>query len=103
MYAVVQVGNVQYKVAEGDVIDTDRVKGEAGSEIVLDKVLLFAQGTDIRVGQPFLNDVKVSATIQAHPKAPKVVAFKFRRRKDWSVKTGHRRKLTRLNVTKISA
>jgi large subunit ribosomal protein L21 len=103
MYAVVQVGNVQYKVAEGDVIDTDRVKGEEGSEIVLDKVLLFAQGTDIRVGQPFLNDVKVSATIQAHPKAPKVVAFKFRRRKDWSVKTGHRRKLTRLNVTKISA
>lgn len=103
MYAVVQVGSVQYKVAEGDVIKTDRVDGETGSEVVLEKVLLFAKGTDIRVGQPFLSDVKVSATIQAHPRAPKVVAFKYRRRKDWSVKTGHRRNLTTLSVTKISA
>lgn len=103
MYAVVQVGNAQYKIAEGDVINADRVVGEPGTEIVLDKVLLFAKGSDVRVGQPYLNDVKVSAKIQGHPKAPKVVAFKYRRRKDWSVKTGHRRPLTTLSVTKIAA
>ena len=102
MYAVVQIGGSQYKIAEGDVIRTNRLKDDEGSQITLDQVLLFANGSEVRVGQPFLEDVKVTAKIQSHLAGSKVLAFKFRRRKDSSTLRGHRQKLTVLNITKIA-
>ncbi len=101
MYAIVQVGSSQFKVAEGDVIEANRLNGEKGEDIVLDKVLMFAKGSDVRIGQPYLQDVQVKAKIVKHSLADKVVAFKYRRRKDSSSKIGHRQKLTALNITEI--
>ncbi len=102
MYAVVQVGSSQFKVAEGDVIDVDRINGEEGKKINIDQVLMFVNGADIRIGQPFLEDIKVSAKVVKHLLDAKVVAFKYRRRKDSSSKVGHRQRLTTLNITKIA-
>ncbi len=103
MYAVVQVGKGQYKVAEGDVISVDLLKEENGKKITLDNVLIYAKGSDIRIGQPMLSDVKVEAEVDKQALGDKVVTLKYRRRKDSATKTGHRKKLTVLKITKISA
>ena len=102
MYAVVQVGSTQYKVSEGDTIETNRLESEKGKNVTLDKVLLYVDGQDIRIGQPFLKEAKVTAKVLEHPLAKKVIAFKFRRRKNYSKKIGHRQRLTLLNITKIA-
>ena len=103
MFAIIQLGSSQVKVAEGDIVTVSRVRGEAGQSINIDKVLMFASGDDIRVGRPFLPDVQVMAKILEHPLGEKVIAFKFRRRKNSARKRGHRIKLTALNITKIAA
>jgi len=103
VYTIVQIGSTQFKVSEGDMIDTDRLKQEPGQTITLDKVLLFANGTDVRIGQPYLKDVTVSATVVNHDLGRKVIAFKYRRRKNSASKIGHRQKQTVLNITRITA
>ncbi len=101
MFAVVEVGSSQFKVSEGDIISANRIDGKEGDDIILDKVLLFADGEDIRVGRPYVDGVKVMAKITSHFLDKKVVAFKYRRRKDSATKKGHRQKLTALNIIKI--
>ncbi|OGX34959.1 MAG: 50S ribosomal protein L21 [Omnitrophica WOR_2 bacterium RIFCSPHIGHO2_02_FULL_52_10] len=103
MYAVVQIGATQFKISEGDIIDADRIPQEPGKNVTLDKVLLFAKGADVRIGQPYLKDVKVTAEVVRHNRGKKKVAFKFRRRKSSQKKIGHRQNLTVLNITKIMA
>ena len=103
MFAVIMVGAKQYKVSEGDTILTDRFEDKDGKSITLDKVLMFAKGSDIRVGQPYLKDVKVTAKLTGNTLSKKVTSLKYRRRKDSSSKSGHRQKLSSLNITKISA
>ncbi|VAX37698.1 LSU ribosomal protein L21p [hydrothermal vent metagenome] len=103
MYAIVQVGSSQFKVSEGDVIDAHRIKLEEGKEVVLDKVLMFAKDSDVRIGQPYLKDVEVTAKVVRQHLDAKVIAFKYRRRKDSSSKIGHRQKLTALSITQIKA
>lgn len=103
MFAVVQIGSDQYKVSEGDVIAADRFQDDAGKSVTLDKVLVFSKGSDVRIGQPYLKEVKVQAKVVRHLLDDKVVAFKYRRRKDSASKIGHRQKLTALSIEKISA
>ena len=103
MYAIVLVGSSQYKVSEGDVIDVHRIDKEKGKSITLDKVLLFSKGSDVRVGQPFLKDVKVTAKVVDQMAEKKVVSLKYRRRTNSATKWGQRSKLTALNITKIAA
>ena len=103
MYAIVQVGSLQYKVSEGDSIDTQLLEGKDGKDIALDKVLLLADGPNVKIGQPYLKGVKITAKILRHHLADKVISFKFRRRKDSLWKKGHRQKLVTLNITKIAA
>jgi large subunit ribosomal protein L21 len=103
MFAIVQIGSAQFKVSEGDVITPNRLTADKGADMTLDKVLLYSNGEDIRIGQPFLNDVKVTASVVKNVLDEKVIAFKFRRRKRYSKIHGHRQKLTALNITKISA
>ena len=103
MFAVVQVGSSQYKVSEGDVIDTQLLEGEENESIHLDKILLFASGSDIRIGRPFLKDVTVEAQLLNHHLGEKVLSFKYRRRKNSSWKKGHRQRLTSLTIKKITA
>jgi large subunit ribosomal protein L21 len=102
MYAIVQIGSYQYKVTQGDVIEANRLEGQKGQALVLDKVLFFADDKDIRIGQPYLENVSVEAQVVDHTQDGKRIAFKFRRRKDSAFKKGHRQKLTALNITKIA-
>lgn len=103
MYAVIQLGSDQYKVAEGDTILADQISGKEGDKVAIEKVLLFAKGSDIRIGQPFLKDVKITAKIADQTKASKVTAFRYRRRKDSQKKIGHRQKYTSVHIAKIAA
>lgn len=103
MYAIVQLGSFQYKVAEGETLQVSRLADEKGKKLTLDKVLFYADGKDVRVGQPYLKDVKVTAEVADQVLGEKVLAFKFRRRKESKQTIGHRKKLTVLNIKKIDA
>ena len=100
-YAVVQTGGKQYRVKAGDTLKVELLKGEAGSTVVLDSVLALSNGTDLKVGTPLVEGAKVQAQIVEHVKAPKVVAFKKKRRKGYRRKIGHRQPLTVLRVASV--
>lgn len=102
MFAVVQVGNSQYQVAQGDVINVQRLDLEEGKTIDLDKVVLFVDGDEVRIGQPYVKNVKVAAKVIGEQKTKKVLAFHYRKRKDSSRQRGHRQTLTSLSITEIS-
>ena len=103
MYTIVQVGSFQYKVSEGDTIQVNRLEEKEGKSITLDKILLYDSGTEILIGQPYLKNVKVTAKVVKHFLGGKVIAYKFRRRKNYAKKKGFRAQLTTLNISKISA
>ncbi len=103
MFAIVQLGSIQYKISEGDVIESQLLEGEKKESVTLDKVLLFTDGNDIRVGRPYLSDVTVAAEILRQHLGEKVISYKYRRRKTSAWKKGHRQKLTALRITKINA
>ena len=102
MFAVVQFGNKQFKVAEGETIEVDRLDFETGQKIVVEKVLLASDGKTVKIGQPLLKDVEVKAEVTAHPRGVKVIAFKYRKRKDSARTHGHRQDLTSIKIEKIS-
>ena len=101
MFAIVEINGSQYKIAEGDTIIVNRLPDEEGKDVALEKVLLFSSGEELRVGQPFLKDVKIKAKVVSHSQAKRQIAFKFRRRKNSQTLRGHRQQLTSLNITKI--
>jgi len=101
-YAIIQTGGKQYRVAEGDVIDVEKLEVEAGSETNL-AVLLVSSGTDLQVGTPMLTGATVTAEVVDQHKGDKVIAFKYKRRKGYHRTVGHRRQLTRLKIKTISA
>ena len=103
MFAIVQLGSLQYKISEGDVIESQLLEGEKKENVTLDKVLLFTQDNDIRIGRPFLNDVTVTAEILRQHLGEKVFSYKYRRRKTSAWKKGHRQKLTAVRIQKIEA
>ena len=103
MFAVVQVGNSQYKVSEGDSLKANRLDHEKGQSIILDKVLLYSDGETVKFGTPYLKDVEVKAEVLNQMRAPKVIAFKYRKRKDSARTHGHRQDLTTVKIAKISA
>jgi len=103
MYAVIQTGGKQYRVAEGDTLKAEKIAAEAGATVELDKVLMVADGEDIKVGKPYLNGGKVTATVKSHGRGKKVKIIKFRRRKHHLKRQGHRQWFTELEVTGINA
>ena len=103
MFAVVQLGNRQFKVSEGETINADHLDFDAGQTIVLDKVLLFSDGKVTKVGSPYLKDVEVKGEILQRHRGPKTIAYQYRKRKDSARTTGHRQDLTAVRIAKISA
>jgi large subunit ribosomal protein L21 len=99
MFAVIRTGGKQYNVATGDVLEIERLPGEAGAAITFSEVLM-AGG---KIGAPLLAGASVAAEILAQDRAPKVVAFKKKRRKNTHRKRGHRQLLTRVKITEITA
>ena len=103
MYAVIQTGGKQYRVSEGDTLRIEKLAADEGATVEIDKVLLVADGDNVRVGQPFIAGGKVTATVKSQGRAKKVHIIKFRRRKHHMKHQGHRQWFTELTITGISA
>lgn len=103
MYAVIQSGGKQYRVAEGELLKLELIDAEPGSTIEFEKVLMVANGEDIKVGAPLVDGGKVSAEIVTHGRHDKVQIVKFRRRKHFRKQAGHRQWYTQVKITGISA
>ena len=101
MFAVVRLGNQQFKVAQGQTVEAFRMDHEIGAKVALD-VLLVSDGKTVKVGQPLVKGAEVNAEVVSHPRGPKVIAFKYRKRKDSARTHGHRQDLTSLRIEKIS-
>ncbi len=100
-YAIIEDGGKQYKAVEGGMIDVDRFPSEVGEQVDLERVLLVSDGEEISIGTPFVNGVKVQATVHSHIKGPKIVVFKYKPKERYRVKSGHRQKYTRLKIDSI--
>ena len=103
MYAIVETSGKQYKVSAGEIIDVDKLPREVGEKIELGRVLLVADGEEVRVGQPTIEGAKVLATVTGHAKGPKIIIFKYRPRQRYRRKKGHRQAYTRLTIDEIVA
>ena len=102
MYAVIKTGGKQYRVAPGENIKIEQVQADVGATIVLDQVLMVADGEAAKVGTPTLAGAKVSATVVSHGRGPKVRIFKMRRRKHYMKTQGHRQNYTEIRVDAIN-
>jgi large subunit ribosomal protein L21 len=103
MYAVIETGGKQYRVAEGDRVRVELLDAEEGATIDIAKVLMVADGSDVKLGKPFIEGGKVTAEVTAHGRGDKVKIIKFRRRKHHMKRQGHRQWFTELKITGISA
>ena len=103
MYAIVATGGKQYRVKEGEKLRVEKLPGEVGDTIELGEVLLIGEGEDIKVGAPFLDGAKVTATVASVSRADKVKIIKFRRRKHHRKQMGHRQSYTEIEITGITA
>lgn len=101
MYAIVDIGGTQYKVAQNQYIYAPKMDGEVGSSITFDRVLLVQNGSKVEIGTPVVKGVKVTGKILEHLKGDKVIVFKKKRRKGYAVKNGHRQQYTRVQIEKI--
>ena len=101
MYAIVETGSKQYYVSPGQLLEVEKVDGDVGETVQLDRVLLLFDGKETRVGSPFVTGAKVVSEITQQRKAKKIIVFKFRKRTKYRRKQGHRQSLTRLRVKEI--
>jgi large subunit ribosomal protein L21 len=103
-YAVIKTGGKQYRVTEGDKLDVEKIDGvEEGGNVTFDSVLSAGEGDSVRIGAPFVSGASVVAKVLNQFKGEKVIAFKFRRRKGYHRKKGHRQLLTKVQITSINA
>lgn len=103
MYAIVATGGKQYRVKEGEKLRVEKLSADAGDTVELDKVLLVGEGEDIKVGAPYLDGAKVTATVTENGRGDKVKIVKFRRRKHSRRTMGHRQSYTEIEITGITA
>ena len=102
MYAVIEAGGKQYRVQEGDVITVEKLNVEAGETVAFDKVLVLGEGKDIKVGAPYTGDV-VTGSVVENGKGQKVIIFKYKAKKDYRKKQGHRQPYTMVEITGLGA
>lgn len=103
MYAIVNINGIQTKVAPDEVLSVARLDGKPGDKLTFDQVLLVSDGEKIAVGQPYLKGASLTAELVEHLRGPKLQIFKFKRRRDYRRRRGHRDELTRIRVSAISA
>ena len=102
MYAVLETGGKQYRVAAGDTLEIELLPATAGQVHTFDRVLLINKEGNVTVGTPVIAGATVKADVVEHIRGDKVVSFKMRRRKGYHKKTGHRQELTVVKVTEIN-
>jgi large subunit ribosomal protein L21 len=102
-YAVIKTGGKQYRVTVGEALNIEMLEAGAGDSVTFSEVLAAGEGESLRVGAPFLSGATVAATVVKQFRGEKVINFKFRRRKGYHRKRGHRQSLTRVQITSINA
>ena len=103
MYAVLNSGGKQYKVQKGEVLKVEKISGDVGSSVTFDRVLMFSDGENVSIGQPVLDSVSVEGHIVEQGKARKIIVFKYKRRKRFRRKNGHRQQFTAVLIDSIKA
>lgn len=103
MYAVVETGGKQYRVTPGDKFRVEKLEAELGATVELDRVLLVADGEQVSIGAPLVENAKVVCTVLEQDRAKKVIAFRYKAKKNVRVKRGHRQYFTNLRVERIEA
>jgi large subunit ribosomal protein L21 len=101
MYAIIETGGKQYKVSEGDVLKVEKLEAKVGETVELDRVLAVSKDNSLAVGTPLLENAKVSATIINQGKKDKITVFKYKPKKNYRKKQGHRQPFTQLKIEKI--
>ena len=102
MYAIIETGGKQYTVSEGDVIKVEKLAAEAGTAYAFDKVLVVAGDNGVSVGAPYVEGAKVAATVIGDGKAKKVIIYKYKSKKGFHKKKGHRQPYTMLKIDSIA-
>lgn len=102
MFAVIEANGRQLKVKEGDVVRLDSVEGDAGQEVVFERILFAHNGTDFLVGSPLLGNAKVTARVVRQGKGPKIIAFRYKPKKRVRRRYGHRQPITDLRIETIA-
>jgi len=101
MYAVVSSGGKQYKVQKGEILRVEKISGDIGAPVSFDKVFMFSDGENVNIGQPVLENVSVNGHIVEQDKAKKIIVFKYKRRKRYRRKQGHRQQYTAVKIDSI--
>src|SRR5437879_6541181 len=102
MYAIVNINGIQTRVTPDEVLDVALLAGEPGKSLTFDQVLLVSKGDTLSVGQPYVAGASLTAEVIEHFRGPKLRIFKFKRRRDYRRRKGHRDERTRIRVTAIS-
>ena len=102
MYAVIETGGKQYRVQNGDQICVEKLNVEDGAQVVFDKVLVCGEGADIKVGAPYIDGLTVEGKVVESGKGQKVIIFKYKAKKDYRKKQGHRQPYTLVEIKAIA-
>jgi large subunit ribosomal protein L21 len=102
MYALVEFMGKQYKAEKGALLKVDKIDADPGTAINIDTVLLVSD-KDVKVGSPYVQGAKVSATVESHGKDDKIIVFKYKPKKDYRRKQGHRQQFSIIKIAEISA
>ena len=103
MYAIITTGGKQYKVQEGDVVFVEKLAVEEGSAVTFDKVLAVSNEGKVTFGAPLLETASVNAKVLSHGKGEKIIVFKYKAKKNYRNKQGHRQPYTKVQIEKINA
>jgi large subunit ribosomal protein L21 len=102
MYAVIETGGKQYKVSEGDVLKVEKLVAEPGEKLVLDQVLMLNDDNgNLKVGEPLVAGAKITAEVIEQGRHKKIIVFKYKKRKNYRKKQGHRQAFTKIKIEKI--
>ncbi|MCX5779279.1 MAG: 50S ribosomal protein L21 [Firmicutes bacterium] len=101
MYAVIQTGGKQYKVTEGEILKVEKLDGDAGDKLTLDQVLMLKDDNGIRIGMPTVKDALVTVEVIEQGRSKKITVYKYKKRKNYRRKQGHRQAYTKIKVEKI--
>ena len=103
MYAVIETGGKQYKVSEGDVIYIEKLNAEDGADVSFDKVLVVGEGDSVKVGSPLVEGAVVNGKVIKSAKSKKIIVYKYKPKKGYHKKQGHRQPYTKVQIEKINA
>ncbi len=103
MYAIIQTGGKQYRVAEGETLQVEKLNAEVGAEVVFDEVLTVVNDADVKIGAPVVEGAKVTAKVVEQGRGEKIFVFKYKAKANYRKRQGHRQPFTAVEIVKIEA